>query len=313
MYWKGKYIAIKSGNARHIMSENTRPFIISTDTTADLPEDFVKENKLTLHRLHYIVDGVTYGDDCELDINDFFDRMRKGATVSTFATNPDKSKEIFRKQLSEGYDVLHIAFSSGLSSAYNNSVIAANEVLPEFPGARIEVIDSLSASGGQGLYVWYALQLQKQGKSMDEIIDWLKENKLHLCHSFTVDDLAYLHRGGRISKTVKIFGTLLNVKPVLHVDNEGKLVPVTNVRGRKKSLIGLVDQMEAHIGSFRPADKNEMIIITHGDCINDAEFVRDKVKERFGYTNFMISHLSPTIGSHAGPGTIALFYLGKER
>lgn len=295
------------------MSDIKRPFIISTDTTADLPEEFVKENKLTLHRLHYIVDGTTYGDDIELDIKDFFNRMRNGATVSTFATNPDKSKEIFRKQLSEGYDVLHIAFSSGLSSACNNAEIAAKEVLPEFPGARIEVIDSLCASGGQGLYVWYALELQKAGKSMDEVISWLKENKLHLCHSFTVDDLEYLHRGGRISKTVKIFGTLLNVKPVLHVDNEGKLVPVKNVRGRKKSLISLVDQMEEHIGSFKSKDENRLIVITHGDCMEDAEFVRDEVKKRFGYENFMISDLSPTIGSHAGPGTVALFYLGRER
>lgn len=295
------------------MSEIKRPFIISTDTTADLPEEFVKENGLVLHRLHYIVDGTTYGDDLELEITDFFNRMRNGATVSTFATNPDKSKEIFRKQLSEGYDVLHIAFSSGLSSAYNNSEVAAKEVLPEFPGARIEVIDSLAASGGQGLYVWYALQLQKAGKSMDEIISWLKENKLHTCHTFTVDDLAYLHRGGRISKTVKIFGTLLNVKPVLHVDNEGKLVPVKNVRGRKKALITLVDQMEEHLGNFRPADQNQMICITHGDCLADAEFVRDEIKKRFGYENFMISYLSPTIGSHAGPGTVALFYMGRER
>ena len=148
---------------------------------------------------------------------------------------------------------------------------------------------------------------------MDEVISWLKENKLHLCHSFTVDDLEYLHRGGRISKTVKIFGTLLNVKPVLHVDNEGKLVPVKNVRGRKKSLISLVDQMEEHIGSFKSKDENRLIVITHGDCREDAEFVRDEVKKRFGYENFMISDLSPTIGSHAGPGTVALFYLGRER
>ena len=293
------------------MSDTKRPFIISSDTTSDLPAEFIKENNLTLHHLHYIVDGETYGDEKNLEIKDFFDRMRKGSTVSTFATNPDTSKEIFRKQLSEGYDVLHIAFSSGLSSAYNNSVIAAKEVLADFPGARIEVIDSLCASGGEGLYVWYALKLQKEGKSMDEIIRWLTENKLHLCHSFTVEDLTYLQRGGRISKTVKVFGTLLSIKPVMHVDNEGKLVPVQNVRGRKKSLIGLVDQMEAHLGSFK--DKNEMIVITHGDCLEDAEFVRDQIKERFGYKNFMISYLTPTIGSHAGPGTMALFYLGKER
>ena len=293
------------------MSDKKKPFIISTDSTSDFPESFIRENNLVLHQLHYIVDGVTYGDEKNLDIKDFFNRMRNGATVSTFATNPDKSKEIFRKQLSEGYDVLHIAFSSGLSSAYSNSCTAANEVLAEFPEGRIEVIDSLCASGGQGLYVWYALKLQKEGKSMDEIIKWLKDNKLNLCHSFTVDDLAYLHRGGRISKSVKVLGTLLNIKPVLHVDNDGKLVQVTNVRGRKKALNSLVDQMESHLGTFR--DKNDLIIITHGDCLADAEYVRDQVKERFGYKNFMLSYLTPTIGSHAGPGTLALFYLGIYR
>ncbi|MBR4343478.1 MAG: DegV family protein [Lachnospiraceae bacterium] len=293
------------------MSETKRPFIISTDSTSDFPASFIKENNLVIHKLHYIVDGETYGDEKELEIRDFFNRMRKGATVSTFATNPDKSKEIFRKQLSEGYDVLHIAFSSGLSSAYSNSVTAAEEVLSEFPDGRIEVIDSLCASGGQGLYVWYALKLQKEGKSMDEIIKWLNSHKMNLCHSFTVDDLSYLHRGGRISKTEKVFGTLLNIKPVLHVDNDGKLVSVTNVRGRKKALNALVDQMESHLGSFR--DKNDLIIITHGDCLSDAEYVRDQVKERFGYKNFMLGYLTPTIGSHAGPGTLALFYLGIYR
>ena len=293
------------------MSDNKRPFIISTDTTSDLPESFIKENNLALHQLHYIVDGITYGDEKHLEIRDFFNRMRNGATVSTFATNPDVSKEIFRKQVEEGYDIIHIAFSSGLSSAYNNSVIAAKEVLADYPDARIEVIDSLCASGGQGLYVWHALKLQKEGKSMDEIIKWLNDNKLHLCHSFTVDDLAYLHKGGRISKTVKVFGTLLNIKPVLHVDNEGKLVPLQNVRGRKKSLNSLVDQMESLLGNYR--DKNDLIIITHGDCLEDAEYVRDQVKARLGYTNFMISYLSPTIGSHSGPGTLALFYLGTSR
>ena len=293
------------------MSESKRPFIISTDTTSDFPEEFIKENNLVLHRLHYIVDGETYGDEKNLEIKDFFNRMRNGATVSTFATNPDTSKEIFRKQLSEGYDVLHIAFSSGLSSAYSNSVTAAQEVLADFPEGRIEVVDSLCASGGEGLYVWYALKMQKEGKSLDEILKWLKDYKLNLCHTFTVDDLAYLHKGGRISKTVKVFGTLLNIKPVLHVDNEGHLVPVTNVRGRKKALISLVDQMEEHLGTYK--DMNELIFITHGDAEKDAEFVKEQVKTRLGFKNFMIANLTPTIGSHAGPGTLALFYLGKYR
>ena len=187
---------------------------------------------------------------------------------------------IFEKRVNEGFDILHIAFSSALSSSYNNACIAANEVMEEHPGARIVVVDSLAASMGEGLIVYKAVEMKKSGKSMDEIIDFVNNHKLNVVHNFTVDDLNHLYRGGRVSKTTAIIGTLANIKPILHVDDEGRLINIGKVRGRKKSLIALVDRMEEHIGSYR--DKNDVVFISHGDCLQDAQFVAGLVKERFG-------------------------------
>ena len=172
-------------------------------------------------------------------------------------------------------------------------------------------MDSLAATLGQGLLVYKAVQLKEAGKNLDEIAAWLEENKYHLVHNFTVDDLFHLHRGGRLSKTAAIVGTMINLKPVLHVDDEGHLVMLSKVRGRKKSLIGLVDCMEKQLGDWK--DKNDIIFISHGDCPEDAQFVADLIKERFGYENFMIDYIGATIGAHSGPGTVALFYMGDYR
>jgi DegV family protein with EDD domain len=170
------------------------------------------------------------------------------------------------------------------------------------------VVDSLCASLGEGLLVHKAVQLKEKGKSLDEIASWLEENKLNLCHIFTVDDLHHLHRGGRVSKTSAIIGTLINVKPVLHVDNEGHLIPLNNVRGRKKALISLV---EARLDGYR--DQNDTVFISHGDCLEDAEFVASLVKERYGINDILINYVCPTIGAHSGPGTVALFFMGNKR
>ena len=225
------------------------------------------------------------------------------------ASNPDFVQNTFKKAIDAGYDILHLSFSSALSSSYNTAAVAAREICEENPNARIVVIDSLCASLGQGLLVHKAVMMKEAGKSMDEILTWIQDNRLYFCHEFTVDDLFNLHRGGRVSKATAIIGTLINVKPVLHVDDEGRLMPVENVRGRKKSLIALVDHMEEKIGDF----KNDTVFISHGDCLEDAEFVRDLVTKRFGITNFIINYVSPTIGAHSGPGTVALFYMGTHR
>ena len=208
-------------------------------------------------------------------------------------------------------DILHIAFSSGLSGSFNSCRIAVADVCEKYPDRRIVVVDSLAATLGQGLLVYKAVQLKEAGKNLDEIAVWLEENKYHLVHNFTVDDLFHLHRGGRLSKTAAIVGTMINLKPVLHVDDEGHLVMLSKVRGRKKSLIGLVDCMEKQLGDWK--DKNDIIFISHGDCPEDAQFVADLIKERFGYENFMIDYIGATIGAHSGPGTVALFYMGDHR
>lgn len=287
-----------------------RDFIISTDSTADLPDSYIREHKLAIHPLYYTVEGVQYGgQNNNLPMATFFNMMRNGSIPTTSASNPDVIVNTFRSQVEAGYDVLHLSFSSGLSCSYNNACVMAREVMEDHPEARIEVIDTLSASLGQGLLVHCALQMKEQGKTLDEIKDWVNSNKLHMCHQFTVEDLKYLWRGGRISKTVAILGTLINVKPVLHMDDEGHLVPLINVRGRKKSLMSLIDNMEAQMGDY----KNEYVFISHGDCEPDALFLAEQVKARFGIDAMIINNISPTIGSHSGPGTVALFHFGTKR
>jgi DegV family protein with EDD domain len=288
-----------------------KKFIITTDTTCDLPQDYLKKNNIPLIPLYYSFEGTIYGENNDLEPKEFYNKMRGGAMPTTMAVNPDTAKQIFSGLLEEGYDILHIAFSSGLSGSYSATAMAARELCEEKPDAKIVVVDSLCASLGEGLLVHKAVQLKEQGKSLDEIQKWLEKNQLHLCHVFTVDDLHHLHRGGRVSKTTAIIGTLINVKPVLHVDNEGHLIPLNNVRGRKKALMNLVDNMESRLDGYK--DQNDIVFISHGDCIEDAEYVASLIKERFGIENVLIHYISPTIGAHAGPGTVALFFMGNER
>ncbi len=286
-------------------------YIISTDTTSDLPEDYLQQHNISLLPLYYNFSGTVYGDKMFLTPKEFYDKMRKGAMPTTMAVNPELAREVFTKLLDQGYDILHIAFSSALSGSCSVAATVARELMDERPGSKIIVIDSLCASLGEGLLVHKAVSLMEEGKSIDETADWLGKNKLNLCHLFTVDDLHHLHRGGRVSKATAIIGTLINVKPVLHVDNEGRLIPLHNVRGRKKALISLVDQMEVCMKDY--AGSNDIVFISHGDCIEDAEFVSDLVKERFGIKEILINYVSPTIGAHSGPGTVALFFMGNTR
>ncbi|MBU9738182.1 DegV family protein [Diplocloster agilis] len=284
-------------------------FIITTDNTSDLPDSYISENDLDILFLSYTIDGETYERENQLSAAEFYKRMRNGSMPTTAQINPDMAKEKFTKYLKEGKDILHISFSSGLSGSYNSCRIAAEELQEDFPDRRIVVVDSLCASLGEGLLVHKAVCQKKEGKSLAEITEWLEENKLHLCHNFTVDDLNHLYRGGRVSKAAAVFGTMVNIKPVLHVDDEGHLVPVSKVRGRKKSLTTLVDNMEKQVGKF----ENDTIFISHGDCLTDAEFVARLVRERFGIQSFLINTVGPTIGAHSGPGTVALFFMGNSR
>ena len=284
---------------------------ITTDNTADLPYTYYKEHDMEYMYLTYQLEGVTYGKENELDCKEFYSKMRNGSMPTTSQVNAEEAKEILRPILEDGYDILHLAFSSGLSGSYNSVRLAAEELREEFPDRKIIVVDSRCASLGEGLFVDKAVTLKEEGKSLEENAAWLEKYKINFCHVFTVDDLFHLHRGGRVSKVAAVVGTMINLKPLLHVDNEGHLVPVSKVRGRKKSLAGLVNMMEERVGSWK--DKNTKIFISHGDCQEDAEYVAKLVKEKFGYDTFLINTIGATIGTHSGPGTVALFFMGDYR
>lgn len=288
-----------------------KDYVISTDNNADLPEWYQKKHGLEVVYLSYSIDGESYQGDDALPVEQFYARMRAGSMPTTAQVNPDDAKALFERCLKKTDRILHIAFSSGLSGTYNSMCIAAAEVMEERPGCEIVVLDSKAASLGQGLIVHKALLMQEQEKSMEEVIDWLNENMRRLVHVFTVDDLNHLHRGGRVSKAAAVLGTMIHIKPILHVDDEGRLVPIDKVRGRKKSLHMLVDHMQEHVeGCLR---ENDIVFISHGDAEADAAYVAELVKQRFGIESALLNHVGPTIGAHSGPGTIALFFLGNHR
>lgn len=287
-----------------------RQFIISTDTTADLPDNYVRSNNIDVHTLYYSIGNTIYGPDNSLPVKEFYDRMRNGEMPTTMACNPEEAASIFKKRASEGYDILHIAFSSALSSSYNNFCIAASEAMEEYPECKIIVIDSLSASMGEGLVVYRAMQLKNMGKTIDETADYISNHLQNFVQFFTVDDLNHLYRGGRVSKTTAVIGTLAGIKPILHVSEEGRLIPVGKVRGRKKSLNALVDKIDTYMGSYK--NETDVVFLGHGDCPEDAQYVADKVKEKCGL-DVWINTICPTIGAHSGPGTVALFFMGEKR
>ena len=286
-------------------------FKLVTDTSADLPRKYLEQNDIEVMSLAYIIDGDTYGWDNPMDEHEFYEKMRKGSMPTTSQVNVGDAMEIFERLIRENDEILCVSFSSGLSGTYNSVALAAQNVCESHPGKKIRVVDSKAASLGQGLMVDYALKMQKEGKGLDETADFLEQNFGHFVHVFTVDDLNHLYRGGRVSRATAFVGTLANIKPILHVDDEGHLINIGKVRGRKKSLIELVNLMEQKIWDH--VKENHTIFISHGDSPADAQFVADEVKKRFGIDSFLINYVGPTIGAHSGPGTIALFFYGDER
>ena len=286
-----------------------KEFVITTDSTVDLPKDFLEEKGVTVLALSYILDGVTYQDMDGLSGKEFFDKIRNGSLPTTSQVNPEEARAVFEEIVKEGKDILHIAFSSGLSGTYNSCRIAGEELMEDYPGARVVVIDSLCASMGEGLLLYKALELKEQGKSLEEIAAWVEENKLHICHNVTVDDLFHLHRGGRVSKATAVLGTMVKIKPIIHMDNEGKLMVIGKERGRKKSIVNLVDRMEKQMGDY----DNSVCMITHGDCEDDALYLKSLLEERFGIKQVIIHGIGSVIGSHTGPGVLAVFFMGNER
>ena len=287
-------------------------YVIVTDSSADLSAQMAEEAGVQVLPLRFTVEGQTYynwPDNREMDPKVFYRMLREGEVATTAAVNISQYLDMLEPILQSGTDVLVLSFSSGLSASCQACLLAAEELGPESPDRKIYVVDTLCASLGQGLLVWHAAQLKDQGKSIEEVRDWVEENKLHLCHQFTVDDLHFLKRGGRISATTAVVGTMLKIKPVLHVDDGGKLVNLGKARGRKASLKALVDRMEET--AIDPA--GQTVFISHGDCMEDAEYVAGLVKERMGVQDVRINYVGPVIGAHSGPGTLALFHLGSRR
>lgn len=289
-----------------------RDYVILTDSCCDLTAEMAAELGVEVLPLSLQMEGKTYRnylDGRDIGFQEFYARIRNGALATTSAVNVGEFEAKMREILKTGKDILSISFSSALSTTYQSSVIAAEELKSEFPDARILTVDSLCASLGQGLFVWLCAQKQKKGKTIDEVKAFAEETKAHLCHWFTVDDLNHLKRGGRISAATALFGTMLAIKPVMHVDDEGRLTPVSKARGRRASLTALVDRMAE--SAMDP--ENQTVFISHGDCLEDAEFVAGEVRRRLGVKAIHINYVGPVIGNHSGPGTMALFFLGKAR
>ena len=287
-------------------------FVLMTDSSADLSQEMVQELGVTVLPLSFTIQGKVYRnypDNREMDLPLFYDMLRAGELATTSAVNVAEYTQAVEPILQEKKDVLILAFSSGLSSTYQASVLAAEELREKYPDRKIYTVDTLCASLGQGLLVYLAVQEQRKGRSIEEVRDWAESTKLHLCHQFTEDDLHFLKRGGRISATTAVVGSMLQIKPVLHVDNEGRLINIGKARGRQASLKALVDKMEKTVTE----EGKKTVFISHGDCRKDAVAVADMVRERFGTQDIRINYVGPVIGAHSGPGTLALFYLGTER
>ena len=289
-----------------------RDFVILTDSCCDMTAEMARELELEVLPLSLTMGDQVYHnylDGREIGFRDFYAKLRAGALATTSAISVGVFEETMGKILDSGRDVLYLAFSSALSTTYQSAVIAEEDLKESHPGGKVLVVDSLCASLGQGLLVYLCAMEKRKGKTLEEVHAFAEATKGKVCHWFTVDDLNHLKRGGRISAATALVGTMLSIKPVLHVDDTGHLVSVGKARGRKASLLALVDHME------KTADhpEGQTVFISHGDCEADAKFVADEVRRRFGVKDIYINYVGPVIGNHSGPGTLALFFPGGPR
>lgn len=288
-----------------------RDYVIITDTNSDLPKAYVEERKILQIPQYTTLDGVTYEGAEGIEPSEFYRKMREGSVPQSQAINPAVVEETFRSVLVQGKDILYISFSSTLSSSYNVAAMTAKELGEEFAEADICVVDSMNVSLSEGLLVHKAWKMKEEGRTLRETATWLEENKMHVCVKFTVDDLHHLQRGGRVSRTTAVVGSILNIKPMMILDNGGQLKPVGTVRTRKKALMALVEYMGEKLPGWEA--ENDMVAIVHGDCLKDAQFVAEQVKEAYHIPEVMINDINPSIGVHAGPGALGLLFFGTGR
>ena len=288
-----------------------RNFVLMTDTGSDLPDEYYVQHDIARVQLGFTLDGVTYGGDdgAVMDTKKFYELLRGGAMPKTFQVTPAQALAHIEPFVKEGKDVLVISFSSGLSGTYESYCSAAKELAQQYPDVQVRVVDSLCASLGQGLFVDYVVKKADSGASLEETVAYAEELKGHICHFFTVDDLFHLKRGGRVSATTAVVGKMLNIKPVLHVDDAGHLIAIGKAMGRKKSLAALVDKMT----ELNELDKNDPVFISHGDCQADVDYVIGLLKSRFGTRTVFVNMIGSVIGTHSGAGTVAIFFKGRHR
>ena len=289
---------------------------IVTDSSCNLPEDLIDRYGLEILPLTFMIDGVqhvSYLKGEHTDLQQFYKMMRDGKVITTSLPNVAESTRAIRAILEAGDDVLYLGFSSALSGTHESTKAICAELAQEFPERTITCVGTRAASGGEGLLVLYAAELREEGSPIEEVAQWVRDNRLRLAHWFTVDDLMYLYRGGRVSRTSATAGSILNIKPVLHVDDEGRLIPREKVRGRKRSLEAMLSHMKS---GFSDADAPQHVMITHGDCIEDVKYLKGRIEEEFDsgqIADIIVNYVDPVIGAHSGPGTMALFYLADSR
>ena len=290
----------------------SKEYVIMTDSSCDLSQELADQLGLEVLPLEVMADGKNYRnwlDGREIGFKEFYKLAREGKELKTSAVNTAAFEEKMEELLKEDRDILYIGFSTGLSTTYNSGEAAARELREKYPDRKIYTVDTLAASLGQGMITYYAAKKKEAGATIEEVRDFVENEKLHMCHWFTVDDLNYLKRGGRISAATAAVGTMLSIKPVMHMDNEGHLVAVGKARGRKAALCQLLDTM----GELGEGLEGQTTFICHSDCMDDAQYVASQMKERFGVAQVNINWIGPVIGANTGPGTIGIFFWGSER
>ena len=286
-----------------------RDYVILTDSGTDLSPEKAKEIGVRVIDLMVIMEGGEPTPNREVAPKDFYDFLRSKKMATTSAVNVETFSEVMEEIVKEGKDVIYMGFSSGLSATFSAGRLAAEEVGEKYPESKVLAVDTLAASLGQGLFVYLAAKMKEQGATIDEVYAWAESNKLNLCHWFTVNDLMFLKRGGRVSAATAVMGTMLNIKPVMHVDNEGHLIKMGVARGRRASIDALFDKFT----QTAIDGASQTVFICHGDCIDDANYLADRLKNEAGVKEVFIDYTGVVIGAHSGPGTLALFYMGTER